>query len=192
MSKKIFAFLAISLFMAQSAYCILHIHHEHHHHHSRGITILPQRDSWQSSLGSGLARGLNALADNKMKQVQAAKTAELFQNAGYTQEDAQLLAHFQQENPDNFHNVLGLLGRSRQASNDQQAAQKQVEKQQKLMRLKHQQDMELLAYKKQLHVQNNQKSDFSHILILVLSLGLVLLLGMVVTGYVIYRRRTKQ
>ena len=74
------------------------------------LTILPREESWQSSLGSGLAQGLNALTQNKMNQIQAAKTSELFQNAGYTPEAAHLLSHLQQQNPDHFHQVLGQLG----------------------------------------------------------------------------------
>lgn len=74
------------------------------------LTILPREESWQSTLGSGLAQGLNALTQNKMKQIHAAKTAELFQNSGYTPEASHLLAHLQQQNPDHFHNVLSQLG----------------------------------------------------------------------------------
>lgn len=87
------------------------------------LTILPREQSWQSTLGSGLAQGLNALTQNKMKQITASKTAELFQNAGYTPEASHLLAHLQQTNPNQFKDFVLGLGEGAMQQPEQQMGQ---------------------------------------------------------------------
>ncbi len=88
------------------------------------IQVVPNRQSFGgsigASLGSGLGRGLSELASHKMKQLQAAKTSELFQNAGYTPEASQLLGHLEQTHPEHFHQIVSHLGSGGMQSQQQQ------------------------------------------------------------------------
>lgn len=67
----------------------------------------------EGSLGSGLLTGLNNLSQNKMKQMQASKTSELFQNVGYSPEDSHFLGNLQQQDPQQFDQILQQLGNNR-------------------------------------------------------------------------------
>jgi hypothetical protein len=60
-----------------------------------------------SSLGSGLGQGLSMLAQNKLDEMRRSKFSELLKNAGYEPGQADVLAYLQQQQPQQFHQVLG-------------------------------------------------------------------------------------
>lgn len=74
-----------------------------------------------SALGTGIAGGLNLLAQNKMnrmleereynkKQQQLQQFSKTFQESGYDPKIANILSLLLQQNPKGFHNILAMMG----------------------------------------------------------------------------------
>lgn len=97
------------------------------------LHILPAQEGWKSklgaSLGTGLGQGLAMLAQKKMDEIDTQKEVQLFQQAGYTPEAANLLVHLRktsQQSP-GFDKILGMVGEggAQQPQQIQQQAQSQ-------------------------------------------------------------------
>lgn len=83
------------------------------------VTIYDRPGQWSrasEALGTGLGRGLEALAQHKMdtmlKKKQESELSNLLRGANYDENTANLLSRLQQLDPQNFHKVLSMASGS--------------------------------------------------------------------------------
>lgn len=117
-----------------------------HHHHNSRFHILPAQQrspSWGETLGTACANVVNACLQISAEKQQFNNFVTMFENLGYDEAQAKIYAKMAMKDPGGFSGVV-------QHIENQRAMHQQIENQKQLMRLKHQQDKELLAYKKRL------------------------------------------
>lgn len=73
-------------------------------------TILPRIPSWDEQLATGLGAGLQQLAQQRMQDLQRSTLSQLFQQGGYSPQEADILAHLGFMDPKGIPALLKLLG----------------------------------------------------------------------------------